>query len=379
MWKTVIALSAAILAGWLCWLLMPNPDSRMERVASTGETDLKRAQVSDAESGMLSGAKNEKVSIELRMRQSLIRLKDAEGEIEGQRILKELVDWLKMQSSGAVGSAIEQVLAEGQDGFAFGRFAPGPDGFLISYPTFRTGLLDVLEHIDPEKAVAVGKSILSDSDNSDEWALSLRTLSKYAVSLEDRAFLSGKIEELLLKDEWLKDPVFSYLHAFDTAVANGEAVTIARLGELVENGPNKAVTHAATLSVDRFFQMHPVVAGQFMVSNFLASEPGFRASLMARSDPGVDQGRDAVEAYLAGDIFAESEKRIFINSYPNFNTTYSYNLVTGSLLLPRTEMKRRSLEALGLLQEWLADGKYPQFKDEMNSAIQRLAKTWKVN
>ena len=59
----MIALSAAILAGWLCWLLMPNPDSRMERVASTGETDLKRAQVSDAESGMLSGAKNEKVSI----------------------------------------------------------------------------------------------------------------------------------------------------------------------------------------------------------------------------------------------------------------------------------------------------------------------------
>jgi hypothetical protein len=320
-------------------------------------------------------------NLRLRLLGELELLKQVHGEPEGQRVIRNMFAWMEEIPSEDVTAAVVAVLNTGEDAFAFGRFSPDKDGFLKSYPTFRTALLDLLEQLDPVQAVEVGKVLLNTSENADEWALSLRTLARHAVSMDDRAFLQSKVQTLLHKDAWLDEPSFSYLHAFDAAVADGQSMTIERLGELMSAPPNRAVGHAAIISLDRFFQQHAFVSANYVVEHpeFLATATGFRASLMARVNP-VEQAETATaEMYLAAEEFTVEEKRTFFESYPNFNSTYSYNLITGSLLLSRPEMKKRSLAALRQLESWLDEGSFPEFDGDINNAVNRLTRIWKLD
>jgi hypothetical protein len=244
----------------------------------------------------------------------------------------------------------------------------------------RTALLDALERLDPAQAVVYGKSILESSENPDEWALSLRALSRHAASSSDQAFLQSKIQELLHKQDWLQDPTFSFLHAFDVAVAGGQSETIVRLGELLEASPNKAVGHAATISVDRLFQQHTSAGANYVVEHpeFLASASGFRATLMARVNPLDSSEMSSAEAYLSADGFSAEEKHTFFQTFPNFNTTFSYNLITESVIPTRSEMREQSLAAYTQLSTWLNENRYPEFEDDINGAIHRLVKAWKL-
>ncbi|MCB1120665.1 MAG: hypothetical protein KJT03_03885, partial [Verrucomicrobiae bacterium] len=110
----------------------------------------------------------------------------------------------------------------------------------------------------------------------------------------------------------------------------------------------------------------------------LDSSGGFRASLVARANPESPIDMQAVEMYLSSPEVASEEKEVFFQSFPNFNSTYSYNLITGSLLLSRPTMRERSFAALNQLKVWSEDARYSEFGDAINSARERLVKIWEV-
>ena len=376
--KRVCPFCIFLVFGLLVWLLWPGSIKETNKSVSEGSA---RVSATDSDPGKFENkVLSADVSQDLisRLRGELELLKQVHGEVEGQQAIHRMQNWLN-SSPGAAG-AIVSVLETGQDAFAFGRFAPGADGFLNSYPTFRTALLDSLEKLDPQAAVRVSKQILNTSENADEWALSLRTLTRHAFSAEDLDFRNGKVSELLAKEVWLSEPTFSFLHAFDVVAATGQTASLQRLGDLVSDPPNRAVGHAATLSVDRFFQSHDLIGAHHLVSSpeFLQSNTGFRATLMARVDPRNETGTKALNTYLQTEAVSENEKRVFLESFPNFNSTFAFNLLTGSLLLSSDEMRDRSLAAKAQLEAWQESDLYSQFEDTISSRLKWLGKTWKV-
>ncbi|MCZ6672772.1 MAG: hypothetical protein O7C75_07525 [Verrucomicrobia bacterium] len=380
-WTRIALIPSLVVAGFVLWLHLADvPETQIANqtsVESNSRDSGLAAESLNRSSGGLFSAQQELVD---RMFGELELLKLVHGEAEGQEAIQSMFTWLAQAPRSDASAAVTKVLASGEDAFAFGRFAPGADGFLKAYPTFRTALLDVLEMLDPAQAVEVSKAILNTSENPDEWALSLRIMSKHSESAQDEVFLQAKVQALLNKDEWLNEPSFAYLHAFDAAVQDGQFITIQRLGELVSDSPNRAVGHAATLSVDRFFQIHSDVGVSCVINQpgFLEDAAGFRATLMARVNPASPREMNAVQNYLQGNQFSDQEKRTFLETFPNFNSTYSYNLITGSLLLSRGEMRERSIAALSQLKGWLNENRYPEFEDEINNTASRLIKTWKL-
>jgi hypothetical protein len=376
-WKILFILPL-ILLGFLVWLEVPKT-SKEERVLATdqGASTLVKTDATTAANSN-DGISDQDLVTLLLGEHELLKL--VNGEAEGQESIRKMFSWLNDVPNEDASAAILTVLNTGEDAFAFGRFAPGKDGYLKAYPTFRTALLDQLEKIDPAQAVKYGKSVLETSENPDEWALSLRALSRYAESASDKAFLHSKVQALLHKDAWLEEPSFSYLHSFDAAVADGQAVTIARLGELLEASPNKPVGHAATISMDRFFQRHTSQSVAYVVDHpeFLTTVTGFRASLMARVDPLEPAQMNSAESYLRADAFSAEEKHTFFLAFPNFNTTFSYNLISESELPTRPEMRERSIAAQTQLSQWLEENRYPEFEEDINGAVSRLAKVWKL-
>ena len=374
--------TAVLFSSLLVWLIVSDKSESTSERGEKARSSEVVANTSSSEDYLFPEANVVRIE-ELvdRLLSDLDLLKSMHSELEAQRTIRSMFQWLEETSADKSAIAITRVLETRKDAFTFGRFGPGKNGFLKAYPTFRTALMDELEKLDPVRAVAVGKDILDTSENADEWAIALRTLSRHAETEADQVFLQSKVQDLLHKITWLEEPSFSYLHAFDAAVHDGQIQTIQRLGELVSSPPNRAVGHAAILSVDRFFQQSPTIGSTYLIDNpdFLETNAGFRASLMARVNPVNPIEMTAAENYLESNYYSDTEKRTFFQSFPNFNSTFSYNLVSESLVLSRAEMRQRSVAAFEELSRWLNDQRYPKFEDEISSAVSRLAKNWKLD
>jgi len=378
--KNLVLVPLMVLAGLLLWMFVRNSAERTSEVRSQTPS----ASQGPNDSGTSVQRPETAVALISELKAKLLGefelLKRVHGEAEAREVLQKMFEWLEGVPAGEAASAVAAVLQTGEDTFTFGRFSPGRDGFLRSYPTFRTALLDAIEKLDPVQAVTAGKEILNISENMDEWALSLRILARNIHSTEDRDFFRMKVQELLHKDAWLDQPNFSLLHAFDAAVDDGQLQSIERLGELVTTPPNRAVGHAAILSVDRIFQKYSSVGASYLIEHpeFLISSTGFRASLMARVNPMEAQEMMSVESYLASQSFSETEKRTFLLSFPNFNSTFSFNLITEPLLLSRSVMRERSVAVYNSMSAWLAENRYPEIENEIHSAVNRLTTNWKL-
>ena len=61
-----------------------------------------------------------------------------------------------------------------------------------------------------------------------------------------------------------------------------------------------------------------------------------------------------------------------------FNSTYSFNLVTESVILSRTEMRARSIASKDILAKWLAVNAYPDLNDKIEARLNWLANTWRL-
>jgi hypothetical protein len=64
-------------------------------------------------------------------------IRNVHGEAEGQAAIQAMFSWLNELPGETATSAILSVLETGEDAFAFGRFAPGKDGYLQAHGTAR--------------------------------------------------------------------------------------------------------------------------------------------------------------------------------------------------------------------------------------------------
>lgn len=229
-------------------------------------------------------------------------------------------------------AAIRAFLATGQDAPAGEGFAVGEGGALIAAPTLRTLLLDLLGVLarrggSPADAIAIAKSILAQPTSADEWAVALRNHAW--ASPGDRAYLDGKLREMLAHDPWLKNPAPGLLEALDIAVYSGDPAWVPRLAEgLATGGPS--LQRAAGIALDRLAETQPLAVMTMLNAQpaLMADRPFLRADYFAKADLANPLQKQAVEIYLTRPDVPLAEKQKLIRGLATPGSFVSPGLLT---------------------------------------------------
>lgn len=257
-------------------------------------------------------------------------------------------------------AAIRKELASGRDAPTGQGFKVGAGGLLEEAPTRRVQLLDELGRLDLAAAAALAREILRGKTSADEWAVALRHLARTAQDPANRAFLEGKMRELLTHAPWQRESSAGYLEAFDVAVHLGGTSLVPELAALVRLQDNRAVSHAAYLALDRLTLSEPAA-----LLGKLADEPELmagrevtRANYFARADPGDASQRALLERYLLEARRTPAELETFAGLFPSANFMVSHNLLTATVTPGADELRQRDRAALAAVRDWLADPRF---------------------
>jgi len=247
-------------------------------------------------------------------------------------------------------------------------------GALASAPTLRTFLLDYLGQADPAASAAYARTILSQKDSPDEWALALRNLANGDPSAEGRALLEAKTAELLGYGPWQQDPSVGYLEAFDAAVYLGGTNLAPALGDLVRQQDNPAVAHAAYLALDRLVINDPaaMMAALEASPQLMQGREATRADYFARADVRDPQQRQLLESYLLDPARSGAELAQFAGTFPNANYMISQNLLTPTPTPDHASLVSRDAASLQAAQDWLADPRFANLQGPLQKLQQRL-------
>jgi hypothetical protein len=131
------------------------------------------------------------------------------------------------------------------------EFKLGSDGRLSGAPTLRTFLLEQLDQLDPAGAAAFARTLLQNPTSPDEWALALRSLARGETDPDARRMAAEKLQTMLTREAWQRQPSIGFLEAFDVAVHLRDPALVPTLTQLVQLKDNQAVAHAAYLALDR--------------------------------------------------------------------------------------------------------------------------------
>lgn len=248
------------------------------------------------------------------------------------------------------------------------------DGFLAQAPTLRVFLLDQLSQVDRTAAATYAERILSGSDSSDEWALSLRN---YAIGHNDekgRVFLQQKFREMIQKDSWRRDPSLGFLEAFDVPVHIGGTELLPDLGSLLRDKDNKPVSRAAYLALDRLtINESAAVLGHLQQRlEIMEGREMTRANLFARADVSDLHQRTILENYLLDPRIGKQELDAFSGLYPNANYMVSANLLTLTTTPIGETLALRDQAALRTVQQWISESRFDHVRPWLEKVRQRL-------
>lgn len=206
-------------------------------------------------------------------------------------------------------------------------FLVGQDGNLLAAPDLRTLLLDTLATINREEADREARNILTSPDDPDDWAVSLRIVSRSASP--DDPYLVDRVLQHLAVDSWLEQPTIGYLQAYDAAVYVTAPEATQRLLGIADGFYPPPTRFAARLALERKAETQFATVGPLIAApEALTDEPDLRASLMARGDVRVAAERETIETYLLSLPAFEDEAAAFARWFPNYNQQVSDNLIT---------------------------------------------------
>lgn len=246
------------------------------------------------------------------------------------------------------------------------------DGSLSAAPTLRVWLLDTLTLVAPQAAADYAQRILATSASSDEWAISLRA---YAIGRpDDAAFLKAKAGEMLARTDWREKPSAGYLEAFDVIVHTQANDFAPRLAQLVQDKNNRAVGHAAFLTLDRLIQQNPAATLTQLQAqpDLMAGREQTRANYFARADVRDPQQRTLLETYLLDPRRTPEELETFAGIYPNANFMVSNNLLTRTATPAGEDLAAHDREALRVVESWLADPRFAAQRTRLEAMQRRL-------
>lgn len=298
----------------------------------------------------------------------------AAGAVERVQALEALRRALESGATNEVSAAIRLLLDSRTDAPTGLQFKIGGKGLLAEAPTLRTFLLDQLGRIDPSAAADYARLILNDSNSPDEWAVALRNLARGDVSLGARTLLADKTAELLNNELWQQDPSVGFLEAFDTAVFLGGTSLLPALSDLVREKDNRAVAHAAFLTLDRLVINQPaeVLSAIEQHPDWMQGREETRANYFARADLGDEGQRRLIESYLLDPNRGATELQAFAGVFPNANFMISQNLLTDPAMMDGATLARRDKAALAVVEEWLAERRFEKVKPELQKIRSRL-------
>ena len=255
-------------------------------------------------------------------------------------------------------------------------FKVGAEGVMDENPTFRTCLLDLLGQTDPVACLAYSQDLLAAKPGPEEYALALRNLAWLnpdgaQTGLIRQAFLA------LLNDPALAEhPSAGYLESFDVAVAVANADLVRAL--LAHQSPlrdNDVLSRTTFIALDRIMLRTPDAILEAFAADpqFLADQPNWRASLLARLDPTNPTQVEQLRNYLLNTPHADTELGYFASIYPLANFFEGNRLVTDweTVNLAQT-VPERDAAARKLMEGLLADPTYNGVLPTIETILQRL-------
>jgi len=227
--------------------------------------------------------------------------------------------------------AILSFLATGQDARTGERFEIAKGGELAGAPTFRVMLLDLLGRICRESGSSDGatfsRALLDRKTSADEWAVALRNIAWSTPS--ERAFLSGKVREMIKYQPWRQQPTAGYIEAFDLVVFTRDVTLVPDLGEMVTD-EDEALRRAAAAAMDRLSELAPLDVMNYLNGRptEFADRPFLRADYYSKADLSNAPQRQAVETYLSRPDVSSAEKAKLLAVFANPGTFVDDTLVT---------------------------------------------------
>ncbi len=269
---------------------------------------------------------------------------------------------------------ITQRLDSGED-FSTGQdITIGQDGGVTEWSTLRVLLLDVLFETDPVAAADLGRRILQTPTTADEWALAMRNVGAGSPSAEDVALLKTKSAEMLHNETWRKEASAGYLQAFDVIVHTRNAALSPELIQYTGDTGNKAVRHAAFLTLDRLTLGEPAVMMEKLIPTAVAQpETALMVSnMVARADVRDSAQRRLVEDYLLDEKRTAAELQAFTGVFPNANQFVSPNLLTKVVTVSGSELAAHDRVALEVVNTWLDDPRFVRVHASLQGTRERL-------
>lgn len=274
------------------------------------------------------------------------------------------LDWLRRQLLDAVPAdamaAITSFLATGQDARTGEIFELAKGGELGGAPTMRVMLLDLFGRIcrgtGSDEAEVVARLLLERKTSADEWAVALRNIAWSAPG--DRAYLAGKMRDMLGYQPWRQQPAAGFLEAFDIIVFTRDVTFVTDLATMVQS-EDEALKRAAAVALDRFSDMAPLDVMTYLNEHpaEFADRPFLRADYYSKADLSQGAQRAAVEAYLGRPDVSMAEKDKLLSVFASPGSFVGDTLVTQP---PPEEGSSQRLAALQkAVDEWLKANRFP--------------------
>ncbi len=249
-----------------------------------------------------------------------------------------------------------------------------PGGTLGDASSLRVFLLDYLGQIDRPAAAVLGKQILSTPDSPDEWAVSLRNVAWGDDTPANLDYLRAKAREMISNPKWRQNPSAGFLEAFDVIVHAKGFNLVPQLTELVRDKENRAVGHAAYLTLDRLTIADPAAALAPLAAHpeWMEGREQTRANFFARADVNDPRQKALLESYLLDPHRSALELQTFAGLYPNANYMISNNLLSETSTPTNTELAARDRAALEVLDSWLNDSRFARLLPQLEATRARL-------
>lgn len=293
---------------------------------------------------------------------------------EYRRIFAELRATILKMPKDQAGRDLLDFLKKGQDAGTPLDLTVQSGGAMGDASSLRVFLMGVLSEVDPPAAGALGRQILGTPSSPDEWAISLRNVARSDASPATTAYLQGKAAELLQQTAWHRNPTAGYLEAFDVIVHTRATALAPQLSALVREKENRAIAHAAYLTLDRLTisDAAPTLEQLVAQPDLMQGREKTRANLFARADVRDPKQKSVLERYLMDPSRSAEELQTFAGIYPNANFMVSHNLMSSVSTPGRQEIVEHDQAALANVEQWLADPRFEKQRPMLESIQRRL-------
>lgn len=288
-----------------------------------------------------------------------------ESEIRA-RLLALRGKWAEMDPI-LVAETIARLLASNRDATTGMKFRVGLHGFLDAWPSLRVFLLDALVIADAETAAGVARAILDTTKSPDEYAVALRSLTRFDGIHAADGELMQRFSHALNQPDWQTSSGFAESLDLARSIASAPAAA-----ELLRWNGNPTLK---SMALHEFAADHPA-AMLAALETTTTVDPSTRANLMARLDPAEPDQFAALDAYLLDPHRTPDETSTFLKSFPLRSATTGNRLYSPS---PAPyEMGRIAAgdrAALQLVDQWLAEPSLGASRPALLALRTRLA-TW---